>query len=278
MVEINITDIHDDVIYSIGERLRHYCIPILTLDENKSPPKLKPSGSGTLARVGDRHYVLTAAHVWDEVKKSEQIYFQITERWAAFSIKRDHVSAQCIPDIKPQKWGEWGPDLALLELPLADVSEIRARKSFLDLQEQRCESQKHPSQIEKTSWAVMGMVGECSSVERRSEEHAVITNVHMNAYFGGVQKRHDRNSFDYLDVSAKLSLNDVPESFGGISGGGLWQVALTQSGDGDFEWDGARHFRGVAFWQSPAENDRRVIRCHGPTSIYETAWKTWDLG
>ena len=183
MIETHIRDIPKDVDDSLADGLRRYCIPFLTLDENKSSDELKPIGSGTLVRVGDRHYILTAAHVWTRVKKSEQIYFHITEGHAAFSIERNHLSAQCISE---SEYTEWGPDLALLKLPLADVSTMEARKSFLNLQKQRCESQKHPSQIEKILWAVMGMVKEFSSVERRSEEHAVITNVRLNAYVGGI--------------------------------------------------------------------------------------------
>ena len=57
----------------------------------------------------------------------------------------------------------------------------------------------------------------------------------------------------------------IPESFGGMSGGGLWHVVPSESAPtGEFKLE----LEGVAFYQSAPTDGRRVIRCHGRQSIY----------
>ncbi len=116
------------------------------------------------------------------------------------------------------------------------------------------------------------MVGQFSEVQRYPEARTIEANVKGRALFSGVRQTHWRNGYDYLDLSAKLELPDVPSSFGGVSGGGLWEVGLSMTKSGTISWDGKRQFRGVAFWQSSPCNGRRVIRCQGPLSIFEKAW------
>ena len=70
-----------------------------------------------------------------------------------------------------------------------------------------------------------------------------------------------------------MKLCGVPSSFGGVSGGGLWEVGLSMEKSRAISWDGRRRFRGVVFWQSAISDGRRVIRCHGPQSIFEKVWE-----
>lgn len=171
----------------------------------------------------------------------------------------------------------WGPDLALLEVAPSYVSTIKTYKSFLNLSRQKAELAKYPPNIEKGFWAITGMVEEFSNVQHHPEIKTVTANVICRAFFSTIHKAHDHKDYDYIDAGAKLELPDVPLSFGGISGGGLWQVDLSMDKSGTISWDGKRHFRGVAFWQSKPSDGRRVIRCHGPRSVFEKAWTEWEL-
>lgn len=71
-----------------------------------------------------------------------------------------------------------------------------------------------------------------------------------------------------------MQLPGVPLSFGGVSGGGLWEIKLSMTSSKEISWDEKRYFRGVAFWQSEVSDGYRMIRCHGPKSSFE---KTWEL-
>jgi hypothetical protein len=271
-LEMRMADIPQSVLDRVGNELRHYFIPLLALSEQPAEPHLKLVGSGTLVEIRGARCILTAAHVWDATKSAEHIHLPLTAARSSFTVPRDLLSAKML-------WNQhrpmWGPDLALLEIPQPYLSTIAARKSFLSLPRQERRLSEYPPKTKKGLWMVMGMVEEFSHVDVYSEITTVNAHIQYRAFFSLVLRAHEHREFDYFDVSAKLALHDVPSSFGGVSGGGLWQVCLSKDISGTISWDGERHFRGVAFWQSAVSDARRVIRCHGPRSIFETAWKEW---
>jgi hypothetical protein len=119
------------------------------------------------------------------------------------------------------------------------------------------------------------MVDELSSILFSEQEQITKTSVHGRAFFSMVQKSYQRNGYDFLDLSARMDLPDVPSNFYGVSGGGLWEVGLSMGESGKLCWDGNRHFRGVEFGQTKISGGRRMIRCHGPQSIFAKAWAEW---
>ena len=89
--------------------------------------------------------------------------------------------------------------------------------------------------------------------------------VQINGLFLGPEVLHARGEFDFLDYEIDLSLA-VPRDFGGVSGGGVWQVYLYWvPSTGEIDWQMSLH--GLAFFQLPIIAERRTIRCHGPESI-----------
>lgn len=79
----------------------------------------------------------------------------------------------------------------------------------------------------------------------------------------------ERDEFDYVDLRYdRLSRPNLPHSFGGIRGSGLWQVKLPKSrSTGDIAV-GSLHLEGVAFNQVALSPDIGLIRCHGRKSLY----------
>jgi hypothetical protein len=82
---------------------------------------------------------------------------------------------------------------------------------------------------------------------------------------------HTSGNFDY--VAFKPVYDDGyggPQSFGGYSGGGIWQLVVNPK-DGAPTVTG-RHLMGVAFYQSDlkvrGEETIREVICHGRESIY----------
>ncbi len=74
-----------------------------------------------------------------------------------------------------------------------------------------------------------------------------------------------RIGLDYLDYEVDLSF-PVPRNFGGVSGGGVWQVyAHWERSTGEVDWKMSLH--GMAYWQSPIVAGRTIIRCHGAQTI-----------
>jgi hypothetical protein len=274
-VGVQIKDIPQSLLDEIFElNLQHYFVPILALRTERCKEPVKLIGSGTLVGIGSSYHILTAAHVWDATEAFPSLGLVIAHRGSPLSIQREYIQARRLRGSGSE---EFGPDLALLALPAPNVSQIRAHKSFLDLMRQRdkCCADSPPQDF--GVWAVTGMVERFSSVRQGAEWGAIDLDVHSRAFFGAIDGTHERDGYDYLDVGAKMELEDVPPSFEGVSGGALWQIDLSVNKTGQILWGGKKHFHGVAFWQSAILEGRRIIRCHGRKSLFEKAWREWEL-
>lgn len=223
--------------------------------------------------IENTHYILTAAHVWHETKDADQIGLALTLYPSSFWIRRDAILSK---DLWARGDSQWGPDLSLLKIPSPFVSTIAAHKSFLNLPQQRMSFTTSSPANGKELFAVTGMVGEFNPPQPNQDARIIEFDIQARAFFSLLHQTHERNGYDYIDISAK-DLDGVPKSFRGVSGGGLWRVCLSMSKSGKISWDGKRHFQGLAFWESTVSNGLRVLRCHGPKSIFERAWKSWTL-
>ena len=250
-------------------------MPILGLASKDHPDPLKLIGSGTFVTINSQHYVLTAAHVWQATELFPTIGLSLTSYESWFQIPRDGISAHTLRGVR---FGELGPDLALLEISSALVPRIMAHKSVLDLSQQRQAFLTDPLALDLGIWAVTGMSEAISEVRARPEQRKFEADVQGRAFFSGIAGTLEVDGYDYLDVGADMALADVPPSFGGVSGAGLWQIRLSLSKQtGQVSWTGQKRLTGVAYWQSEMRNGRRVIRCHGPRTLFERAWAQWGL-
>lgn len=109
--DVLLRDIPQPLLDDIGGSLQHYLVPIVGLADEQHPDPLRLIGSGTLVTSGGRHYVLTAAHVWDAAKTFPMIGLTLTSAYLSwFAIPRENLFARVI---QGATFGEFGPDLAL---------------------------------------------------------------------------------------------------------------------------------------------------------------------
>jgi hypothetical protein len=272
--EIAIKDIPQKVWDDVMDVLKNYLVALYIISREQHEPRARPIGSGTFVEIEGTHSILTAAHVWHEARRAENIGLVLTDYQSSFMVLRDSISSQ-------ELWGgeisKWGPDIALLNLTPSDVATIKAYKSFLNLARQKDALVEFPPAIEKGLWAVTGMVGEFTEVQASAETRSVATHIQGEAFHSVVHGTYEHDGYDYFDLAANWKLAGVRSSFGGVSGGGLWQIKLSMAESGTISWDGKRYFRGVAFWESKTPNGDGIIRCHGPKSIFQKAWGSWSL-
>jgi len=268
--EIQSRDIPQAVLDEVILSLKNYLVALYVLLPEKPQPRLRFIGSGALVEIEGSSYILTAAHVWHATRGVEQIGLVLTEQQTSFMMPRDSI---CAKELWKGEVSEWGPDIALLKLAPAAISTITARKSFLNLALQKEALTSYPPPPENGLWAVTGMVGEFSEFKPHPEAKTIEGHAHGSAFFSSVHQVHQRDGYDYYDLGANLQLPGVPSSFGGVSGGGLWEIKLSMTESGTISWDGKRYFRGVAFWESEKTGNHRIIRFHGPKSIFEKAWE-----
>ena len=94
----------------------------------------------------------------------------------------------------------------------------------------------------------------------------------MAAFGGPDEAPVNRDGFDFISMPVTYGSNpDIPLSFEGMSGGGLWQIQLTNEAAGIEA--GELLLSGVVFYQEALSNNRRNVICHYRNSVYQTAYE-----
>jgi hypothetical protein len=243
------TGLQSKIVRTLGD----FTVALLAVSD--SPERLDLAGTGTLVTIDGTHYILTATHVWEEVLKNADhvgitLNPDVNHR---FGIPRSDIAVFALP--KPDKWNEWGPDLALLRIPPDRVGSIGARKSFWNLS-------RPERKLGRTVLWVQVLMGTPAALGKITGAHA---DLQITGLFLGPETVQERGGLDYLDYEMDLGFL-IPRTFGGVSGGGTWNVYIYYSSENDnIDW--TMSFHGVAFYELDIVNERRPIRCHGPKSI-----------
>jgi hypothetical protein len=242
-----------DLMSRIVRSLGSSTVALFTINYEHGNERLKFAGTGTLAVGGEYHGILTAAHVWDVLKSAPKIAItrtdKINHRWP---IDIEIIFPTALKGTT--KWNEFGPDLSFLRIPEELVGAIEAFQVFEHLQQP-------PQTLSVKSlecWVAIGS----------PEELGTFTETNASLEINGslVAPRYVPGTPDYYEFEVDTSGQGIPYSYSGFSGGGLWRVHLYSSpSTGKVDW--VQRLKGVVFWQFPAVNGRRIIRCHGHESI-----------
>jgi hypothetical protein len=235
-----------------------YTVALFAGFDSKGSTQLKLAGTGTFLTVGGSNYILTASHVWEEALKcADKVGLTITEDIDHSFFMSVKAIFQCgLP--KPAHWNEWGPDVTLLRVPPEHLGSIKAYKDFYSA---TVDGKTTSGVSHLEARLLMGTPAEFGEF---TQNHA---QVQIGGFFADVEAPCEAHGdFDYFDLYVDASSPGLPQDYGGVSGGGLWKVLIRcECSTGKIEWDHV--LEGVAFHQSPIENGRRTIRCHGPKSI-----------
>jgi hypothetical protein len=218
-------------------------------------------GSGTLVRLEDQHYILTASHCARVLADCDEI---------GLPIRRDKQPFM-LPVLPPiyigdRKSDEWGPDLAFLPIPSVKARGILNFSNYLfyDLGKYREEMLNGEPQVGHGLWVVVG----APVLESNLQDSSKLEFTKMT-YSGGVMPPVMRGDFDYVEIRAALGRKEVPAHFKGVSGGGLWHTEVGRKKDGTFVTVGKPRLEGCAFYETWPQGEYVYIRCHGRRSIYE---------
>ncbi|MEZ4644318.1 MAG: hypothetical protein R3E31_16560 [Chloroflexota bacterium] len=122
-------------------------------------------------------------------------------------------------------------------------------------------------------WFIWGIPDEYTEVLELDKGLRKVMSFTGGSMLVGPNREYTCGEYDYIEADIDYNgLNKPPDSFGGISGGGLWFIPIKRSGDtlepADFI------LAGVAFYQSEIKNSKRFIKCHGILSVYEHVYKS----
>jgi hypothetical protein len=257
---IGLADLPQEMFDDIRERLWLYTGSLFT----PQPPH-RYCGTCTFVSLAGVPHLLTAAHVWKRLLKEDGLALSVEERVQLHAIH--HSVARPSAVLSPQgSADDRGPDMALVRLPAADASWIRVRKSFYNLDRHAPASAAEPPSYSLGLWAVIGCVAEQSAF---GSTEALMG---MRLFAASDPDVSEQDGFDYVDLRFdRQSRPNLPLSFGGISGAGLWQVKLLKSRTTGTVSVGSVHLEGVAFYQVPLTDHVGLIRCHGRKSLYSHA-------
>jgi hypothetical protein len=227
------------------------------------------AGSGTLVAFRGRHAILTADHVLDVLPDTGSVGLILPTRYGPqlhraildMGVKRKITIGRASYDHS-------GPDLGLVLLAPTDVSRLPSTKVFYSLDKRLDTMRTAPRPIDMGGWFLAGMIGERTSDLDPERGFARVKAFRGFTGAGVVVAEHERAGFDYLEFQAKYdAAYEGPESFGGVSGGGLWQAVFELHNETLSLVEVL--LSGVAFFQSAIADDIRTIFCHGRQSVYE---------
>ena len=226
-------------------------------------------GSGTLCHVDDKYFIVTAQHVISKIVKNKEIGLIFCKigrsKPSRITIKTDYCD---IISYGPGESEHSGPDIGVIILPIIEARRIERFGIFYNLNKRKDGMLSDVNETRNRIWKLGGLVGERTS-PATPKRRLVRTKI-----FGGivadieVKRIFSEEKFDYIDCEVLYDENYVgPHSFGGCSGGGLWQVLFAFESGGIVNIDDVI-LSGVVFCQFGIKDEKRVIRSHGCKSIY----------
>jgi hypothetical protein len=258
------------LVEDVGRELSDYLVGFVILQENLTPKDATLGGSGTLVEIEGIYTILTADHVIESLPPKGEVGLVLPTRFEA-RLHRVTLAMELVEKLTVARGKNEmsGPDLALLILPSTAVGTIKATKSFYSIVKRRDRVLANLPTIDEGSWLLSGMVHERTQNASPEKGYERVKIFHGLWGAGIVKAEYTKQGYDYLDFEVKYDgIYEGPESFKGLSGGGLWHVLTDRSEDGKLE-PKETILSGVAFYQSAIKGGLRTIRCHGRTSIYE---------
>ena len=235
-----------------------YTTPLFAVSPSPDGEVLTLAGTGTLVTDGKAHYVLTAAHVWHDVlKRAEKVGISLrADLYSQCLIERTSIvpSGPAIPN----SWRDWGPDIIFLRIPEVRVGEINAFRGFYGL---HCEEQSLYRGEHTQAYLVAGTP---AALGTYTQNRASVQVMGFWAVKPPTYQKHE--GWDYFDAEARFRSPTDAQSFGGVSGGGLWKVQIYGDSSSD-KIASTAILEGVAFYASKVSDGTGTIRCHGPKSI-----------
>jgi hypothetical protein len=214
-------------------------------------------GSGVLVKHGELHGILTCAHVDDLLRKLKQpvglvrLNRGLAQQFGMLGM--GDVSSYAAGE-KPYDKGE--ADICLIHLPPHLVGNIKKDCVFLDAERNVPKPEPEDCSSLIPAYSVFGLVEKSTGATTR--QGGMATTMLKGVLTSGIPR--DVGPLNATLECFKQNLPDLPESFGGTSGGGLWRVYVRKQDDGSFE---AVHHRliGIASREDGQPPDR--IICQG---------------
>lgn len=264
--QILVKDIPKDVIDSALQSISFYTVTFLTEGQ---PPDAELAGSGVLVRAADRYAILTADHVAERLP-TDRIPIFLERTAQAHSIDRTGVRVQ---KIARGDDNARGPDLAAIILLAPSIAaSLGAKKSFFPLDNYRDRMLNNPGDVRDGAWFIQGFLQE-RTVIKADPEGGYTKYFYNFTGVGGPDGSEEVDGFDIFEYPVDhAKRSEAPKNFGGMSGGGIWQVLIRRNKSDRTVTHDRPILSGILFYQVPTTETQCGVRAHGRRSVYEKAY------
>ena len=269
--EVPITNLPDSLLEAVALDLAQYSIGFLRIEDTPRGQDAILLGSGTLVTVGSTHAILTAHHVLHVLPKHGRLGLILSP-----TLHQHTVDTQALVyrEIARGTVDSEGPDLGAVILAPPIAAAIAAKKTFYNLDSRREQLLHRPPDRHDGVWFVHGFVGERTVEEPGRDGFSLIKGFYSFSGAGGPEEPPiSIGNHDYFAFPVSYGARSVaPTSFGGMSGGGLWQVTLIRDPQGDIRPKKSL-LSGVVFYQEATTDTQCGVKCHGRSSVYKVAYE-----
>lgn len=269
--EITIGQLPDSLFEAVALHLAQYSIGFLRIEQTPRGQDAILLGSGTLVTVGSTHAILTAHHVLQVLPKHGRIGLILSPTLHQHTVD---IQALVYKEIARGTIDAEGPDLGAVILAPAIAPAIAAKKTFYNLDACREQLLHTPPDLHDGAWFVHGFVDERTVEEPGRDGFSLIKGFYSFSGAGGPDELPvPKGDHDYFAFPVSYDARSVsPNSFGGMSGGGLWQVTLLRDPQGDIRPKKSL-LSGVVFYQEATTDTQCGVKCHGRSSVYNVAYE-----
>lgn len=270
MEELQVADIPDSLKSDIVRRLAEYSVGFLRLGDTPDGRDAFLLGSGTLVVIGNTFAILTAHHVIQALPRRGRLGIFLAPTFAPHSVDTQGLAYL---ELARGNHDSEGPDLGAVVLAPSIAGAITAKKTFYNLELRRERLLHNPPNSRDGIWFLHGFVEENTVVEPDTVlGYGLVKRFYSFGGIGRPKSVLQMGDHDYLTVSISPAAQPpVPKSFGGMSGGGIWQVPLARDKSGDLVQQ-MPLLSGVAFYQDAVTEEGSAVRCHGRASVYGIAY------
>lgn len=271
-----LSDIPKSILSEATQEHWHYTVGFIRLGITGRQQTAELLGSGVLVSARNQPAILTAQHVLRVLPKSGRLGLVLSEKEETTNID---VKGIDYVEIDRGQVDAEGPDIGFVRLSGAIASSIGATKSFYNLDKRKDALLKNPPCDRAGIWDAQGFIEQLTSVDTQANPRKMVKAFYQYGAFGGVNEYEERGKYDYCKFPIEhMEEDQKPNNFGGISGGGLWQIMLGTAEGGEVIVKESL-LRGLVYFQdSFDEQGRSALRCHAHKSIYEHAYRVISKG
>jgi hypothetical protein len=276
---LNLRDLPKGIDLSITSELVPFSV-CLSRISGEDPSTFQPLGSGTLVRKSGKFGILTAHHCLHGFRKEVELGRPNGDTLLCMLKDGDMVRVESheafeVPLGFPAdaQYSRTGPDLTFIEIPEGPkLASFKAFGSFwnldLDVNEMAAEFGK-----------VGNLLVNAGFPEADYKTELTVDAIHHDVRFMSFISAIDDGdvsqnlNWDYIRSRCNYNeFNELPRSFSGVSGGGVWSVRLLYREKSEV-WE-VRDFAliGVTFYQTEVTEGIRELVGHYIASIYQRAW------